>query len=79
MTQPPLTLPPAPHLPPCALIEWKQTDLAKASGVSEISIKNIEREATDPRSSTLAAPQAEFEKAGVVFLDRATRETAASA
>jgi hypothetical protein len=35
MTQPPLTLPPAPHLPPCALIGWKQTDLAKASGVSE--------------------------------------------
>jgi transcriptional regulator with XRE-family HTH domain len=52
-----------------ALIGWKQTDLAKASGVAEISIKNIEREATDPRSSTLAALQAAFEKAGVVFLE----------
>lgn len=52
-----------------ALIGWKQTELAAASGVSEISIKNIERGATDPRASTLAALQAAFEKAGVVFLD----------
>lgn len=52
-----------------ALIGWKQTELAEASGVSEISIKNIERGSTDPRSSTLAALQAAFDKAGVVFLD----------
>ena len=52
-----------------ALIGWKQTDLATSSGVAEISIKNIERGATDPRASTLAAIQAAFEKAGVVFLD----------
>jgi DNA-binding XRE family transcriptional regulator len=52
-----------------ALISWKQTDLAKASGVSEISIKNIERGQTDPRSRTLGAIQEAFAKAGVVFLD----------
>ena len=52
-----------------ALIGWNQTDLAAASSVSVISIKNIERGATDPRSSTLAALQGAFEKAGVVFLD----------
>jgi predicted transcriptional regulator len=52
-----------------ALIGWKQIDLAKASGVSEISIKNIERGVTDPRSSTLSAIQAAFEKAGVLFLE----------
>ncbi len=52
-----------------ALIGWKQADLAASSGVSEISIKNIERGATDPRSSTLSAIQAAFEEAGVVFLD----------
>lgn len=52
-----------------ALLGWKQTDLATASGISEISIKNIERGATDPRSSTLAAIQSAFDKAGVVFLD----------
>ena len=52
-----------------ALIGWKQSDLAKKSGVSEISVKNIERGATDARSSTLAALQSAFSKAGVVFLD----------
>jgi transcriptional regulator with XRE-family HTH domain len=52
-----------------ALIGWKQADLAKASGVSEISVKNIERGATDPRSSTLEAFQRAFERAGVVFLE----------
>lgn len=52
-----------------ALIGWKQTDLSEASGVSEISIKNIERGSTDPRSSTLYALQKAFLKAGVVFLD----------
>lgn len=52
-----------------AMIGWKQSDLASNSGVSEISIKNIERGATDARSSTLAAIQSAFTKAGVVFLD----------
>jgi transcriptional regulator with XRE-family HTH domain len=52
-----------------ALIGWKQTDLAAKSGVSEISIKNIERGVTDPRSSTLGAIQTAFEKAGVLFLE----------
>lgn len=52
-----------------ALIGWKQSDLATASGVSEISIKNIERGATDARSSTLSAIQNAFLAAGVVFLD----------
>lgn len=52
-----------------ALIGWKQTELSEASGVSEISIKNIERGATDARGSTLAAIQDAFSKAGVVFLD----------
>lgn len=52
-----------------AMIGWKQSDLANKSGVSEISVKNIERGATDARSSTLAALQEAFNKAGVVFLD----------
>jgi transcriptional regulator with XRE-family HTH domain len=52
-----------------ALIGWKQAELAVASGISEISIKNIERGASDPRSSTLAAIQSAFQKAGVVFLE----------
>ena len=52
-----------------SLIGWKQSDLAAASGVSEISVKNIERGATDPRASTLGALQKAFLEAGVVFLD----------
>lgn len=52
-----------------ALIGWKQTDLAAASQVSEMSVKNIERGATDPRVSTLIAIQKALETAGVIFLD----------
>ena len=52
-----------------ALLGWKQTDLATASGVSAIAIKNIERGATDPRMSTVNSIQQAFDRAGVVFLD----------
>lgn len=52
-----------------ALLGWKQTDLASASGVSEMSVKNIERGTTDPRASTLKAIQDALEVAGVVFLE----------
>jgi transcriptional regulator with XRE-family HTH domain len=52
-----------------ALIGWRQSDLASASGVSEMSIKNIERGVTNPRDSTQAALQSAFLQAGVVFLD----------
>jgi predicted transcriptional regulator len=48
-----------------ALLGWKQTDLAAAAGVSEISVKNIERGATDARGSTLAKIQAALEAAGL--------------
>lgn len=53
-----------------ALLGWKQSDLAAKSGVSEISIKNIERGATDPRASTLRAIQSAFEAGGVIFMER---------
>lgn len=53
-----------------ALLGWKQTDLAERSGVSEISIKNIERGATDPRASTLRAIQSALEVGGVIFMER---------
>lgn len=52
-----------------ALIGWKQADLARAASISEISVKNIERGATDPRSSTLSAIEGAFRDAGVIFLD----------
>jgi predicted transcriptional regulator len=52
-----------------ALIDWTQTDLARASGVSRVAIKNLERGATDPRLSTISNIQAAFDQAGVIFLD----------
>jgi predicted transcriptional regulator len=52
-----------------ALLNWKQTDLAEKSGVSEPTIKNIERGATDPRTSTLRAIQFALEAGGVVFME----------
>jgi len=55
-----------------ALLGWKQTDLAEASGVSEMSVKNIERGASDPRMSTLRALQEAFEAHGVIFLEPGT-------
>ena len=53
-----------------AMLAWKQSDLANASGVAEVTIKKIEAGTTDdPRSKTLDAIQRAFEKAGVVFLE----------
>ena len=52
-----------------ALIDWTQTDLAQASGVSQVAIKNLERGATNPRVSTISNIQAAFDQAGVIFLD----------
>lgn len=51
-----------------SLLGWKQTDLAQAAGVSEISVKNIERGATDARGSTLGKIQTAFEAAGLEII-----------
>jgi len=51
-----------------ALLGWRQKDLAVESGVSEISVKNLEREAVDPRGSTLGKIERALEKAGVEFM-----------
>ena len=51
-----------------ALIDWTQTDLAQASGVSQVAIKNFERGVTDPRVSTITNIEAAFDQAGVIFL-----------
>jgi transcriptional regulator with XRE-family HTH domain len=52
-----------------ALLGWRQADLAEASGVSAVAIKNIERGEADPKATTLTAIQKAFNKAGVIFLD----------
>ena len=50
------------------LLGWRQSDLAKHSEVSEISIKNIERGATDPRISTASKIKDALEEGGICFL-----------
>jgi predicted transcriptional regulator len=51
-----------------ALLGWNQSDLAKAAGLAVISIKDFERGAVDPRSSTLDKIERAFDAAGIVFL-----------
>jgi transcriptional regulator with XRE-family HTH domain len=51
------------------LLDWTQAELAKAAGLSEVAVKNLERGRTDPRASTLTAIQEAFDRAGLVFLD----------
>ena len=52
-----------------ALLNWNQKQLAEASGIATVTIKNIERGASDPRMSSVQAIKLALEKAGVVFLD----------
>jgi len=52
-----------------ALLGWRQADLAEHSGVSTISVKNIEG-GKRPRPSTMNALQAAFNEAGVEFLEK---------
>lgn len=48
-----------------AMLEIKQRDLAKASGLSLATLNNIERGVADPRSKTLAAIERTLRAAGV--------------
>lgn len=57
-----------------ALLDWKQTDLAKAAKVSEMSVKNLEKGDKDPRVSTVKAVQAAFESAGIEFIEGGVRK-----
>ena len=50
-----------------AMLRWTQADLSVASGISEISVKNIESGSTDPRTSTLGAIVRALESAGIEF------------
>lgn len=58
-----------------ALIGAKQSDLARAAGVSLATLNNIERGVGDPRSSTLERIETALAGAGVEFEEDAERET----
>ena len=49
------------------LLEWTQSNLADASGISLTAINSIERGAVTPRKSNLAKIQAAFEDQGIEF------------
>ncbi|NVM42794.1 helix-turn-helix transcriptional regulator [Ochrobactrum intermedium] len=57
-----------------AILNWKQTDLAVAAGVSEMSIKNLEKGQTDPRVSTLRAIEDAFARSGIEFISTPEKE-----
>src|SRR5262249_3713844 len=52
-----------------ALIDWKQEDLADASGISVPAIARLEQGVGNSRASTLSSIRTAFEKNGVEFLD----------
>ncbi|MEZ5669231.1 MAG: helix-turn-helix domain-containing protein [Alphaproteobacteria bacterium] len=56
-----------------SLIGARQSDLAKAAGISLATLNNIERNVGDPRASTLAAIETALAQAGVLVEDSADR------
>ena len=56
--------------PQRALLGWKQTDLAMAADVSEISVKTLNAVPTGARGSTLAKIQEAIEKAGIEVIPK---------
>ena len=52
-----------------ALLNWKQSDLAKKSGLSLPSINNVERQIGSPRISTLDILKKTLQNAGIEFID----------
>ena len=57
-----------------AILGWKQTDLAEASGVFVNTIKAYESGASDPKRSTELALKRALSKAGVIFIDSDDRQ-----
>jgi transcriptional regulator with XRE-family HTH domain len=52
-----------------AMLGWTHLDVAKASGVSEMTVMRLESERLTFNRATLAVIRIAFEAAGVVFLD----------
>ena len=51
-----------------AMLGLTQADLAKAAGLSNTGLNNIERGIADPKVSTLQAIQAALEASGIEFI-----------
>jgi transcriptional regulator with XRE-family HTH domain len=51
------------------LLGWSQDDLAEASGVSDVTVRNFETEQVTPRQASLREMRTAFESVGVIFVD----------
>ena len=52
-----------------SLLEWKAEDLARESGLTRVTISNIEAGAVQPQEKTIAGIIGAFDKFGVEFLE----------
>jgi transcriptional regulator with XRE-family HTH domain len=52
-----------------ALLDWTQDDLARSAEVGEVTLRQFERGATEPRRAILKALQGALEQAGVKFIE----------
>ena len=50
------------------LLKWTQPELAKASGVSDVTIRKFENEQSTPQRASLKVIADAFEAAGVEFI-----------
>jgi transcriptional regulator with XRE-family HTH domain len=51
------------------LIRWTQPDLAKAAGVSDVTVRKFENEQATPQRASLQVMRAALESAGVIFVE----------
>lgn len=51
-----------------ALKDWKQAELAKAAGVSELTIRNFEKGKTNLQPASLQVIRTALEAAGIQFI-----------
>ena len=56
-----------------ALLGWRQTDLASAACMPEITVRDTESGEKDSRRSTIAKIQSALETAGVEFIEGGVR------
>lgn len=52
-----------------ALLRWSQQDLAKESGISDVTIRHFEIGRTEPQKGTLVVLRQAFTAAGIEFID----------
>lgn len=51
------------------MLDWTQGDLAQASGVSDVTIRNFERGKTEPQPASMQVMRQTLQTAGVEFIN----------